>query len=202
MKVINLTYRENYEPFTHMLIEDEQIITEYIFETYDQYGQPIGHTAAGDASVFNEYSPLYSDVKTKLIERFGLPKDTEVIISGDDIDELVVEVDGETDAKYEKFVKEYEEENSIYEEIEAVTYFNGHNWQTFVLSGDNADGDVLNDDDDTAIDILKGWNDVELHDFKPAIERGNANGYTFEVSRYQNAFEVALVAPEINDDED
>lgn len=190
MKVIEINYPQDEQ---YLIVSNDIIYKENVFETYDKYGFKVGHENAGDYSIYNQYSDLSDSVLDEIRKRMNLSEDDEIELNGDNSSELAILINGEENEEAEDIATEFEHENSNYEEVLAITYWDGHNWKTFTLDGENPDGNLLDDDDETAKAILKAYNDVEMEDWLPATEKGDKDGYVFTSSNWVGHFEIAEV---------
>lgn len=159
---IKRVHSENYpNPILAISAEIEEM---ELHETYDQFGQLVGHDNAGDYSIYNQYSYADSDCLKELIEHFQITSQTNDYNTPDDVDFLSINSDGEIDitlnieeqdienfdrAKINAFIKKWEEENAEYNTIKGFDYWDGSNWRTIVVEDhvwDNPTHKVIEDE--------------------------------------------------------
>jgi hypothetical protein len=168
---IFLTENFNEGPTTYYAISADKIETLNLFETYDQHGQKVGHTNAGDYHLDNsDGTYAMQDCIKAINEKFGIglnDVDVTIIKNGEEF-----EVDhndmGWNESEVNDFIKEWRKENESLTEVEGFTYWDGRNWKTITTSVDDGEPshEVVSDEKLVA----------ELHD---AIENKS-----FEVSGF------------------
>src|SRR5690554_5812549 len=117
-------------------------------ETYDQFGQLVGHDIAGDYSIYNQYSYADADCLKELIEHFKITSTAYDYNTPDDVDFLSINSDGKIEitlnieeqdienfdrAKINHFIKKWEEENAVYNSVTGFNYWDGRKWQTVIV---------------------------------------------------------------------
>lgn len=127
-------------------IDPAKIETLNLFETYDGFGQQVGHYNAGDYHPDNSASPAVQDCLNAIAEKFGIDTDG-IEFRGDEI-----EFEGVPDnvAAIRDFVSSWIADNASIGTCEGFTFWNGHNWQTVIVSAEWDEGaithTVINDD--------------------------------------------------------
>lgn len=158
---IFLTEANSEGPVTYYAIPDEKIETLNEFETYDRYGQQIGHEAAGDYHIDNEQSPARQDCISAIQEKFrvivNIDTHNEVVewIDNTEVDEWISDQNdpteaGEFIAEINSFISEWVEENSTITTLRGFDYWDGSNWRTVVVERehtgrDNTSHQILDD---------------------------------------------------------
>ena len=159
---IFLTEADNQGPATYYAIPEGKIETLNEFETYDRYGQQIGHEAAGDYHIDNEQSPAKQDCIAAIQEKFGHSvsidyKNGVEVIDNTETDEWISEqvdpaVAGEFISEINSFISEWVEENSTITTLRGFDYWDGSNWRTVVVERehtgrDNTSHQILDDEE-------------------------------------------------------
>jgi hypothetical protein len=111
-------------------IPSDKIETISLHETYDQYGQTIGHTNAGDYSIENEYCEAESLCITDLCEKFNIENDNINAIHPDGDIELEDQVENLDIEAVKNFILIWEKENCTYTTVNGFNYWDGHNNKT------------------------------------------------------------------------
>lgn len=144
---------EDYRPNPILAISNE-IETLNIADTYDQFGQTVGHENAGDYHFDNSYSSACDDCAEAIIDHF---KEVNSVTFDDyDVSTLYLKNGGEInscdydnfsdDEEYNKtlqliidindFIENWRKENETFTKCEGFDYWNGHNWRTVVTAID------------------------------------------------------------------
>lgn len=159
---IKSTDSESYpNPICAISIEIEDL---ELHQTYDRFGQLIGHDNADDYSIYNQYSYADSDCLKELIERFQITSKVNDYNTPNDVDFLSINSDGEIDitlnieeyeienfdrVKINAFIKKWEEENAEYNTVKGFDYWDGSNWRTIVVEDliwDNPTHEIIEND--------------------------------------------------------
>ena len=157
--------------------QDFQIMD--LSECYDRFGQGIGAYNAGDYSIHNSASDAKKDCIDAIKEKF------EFVNKHDPID---IYIDGgggaigtETDylGQYEKieiceFIEKWENDNATSEQVKALTYWDGNNFQSVIISAENQDESCSHEQIEDKEEIEK-LNDLIFN----AKELKTSNGCTF-----------------------
>ena len=91
--------------------------------------------------------------------------------------------------------KEGDEEAHV--QAQFIDYWDGHNWRTFYLDIDGTDyrdGELLDDDDETAKQILAEFKEAEFSQYKQGVSHAETEHYIFSKSQFVNSFWIASVA--------
>lgn len=143
---IKRAHSENYpNPILAISAEIEEL---KLHETYDQFGQLVGHDNAGDYSIYNQYSYADADCLKELIEHFQITSQANDYNNPDDVDFLSIDSDCEIHitlnieeyeienfdrAKINEFIAKWEEQNADYNTVKGFNYWDGSNWRTIVV---------------------------------------------------------------------
>jgi len=185
---IFLTEANSEGPVTYYAIDAEKIKEIPESDTYDRYGQQIGHEAAGDYHIDNDYSSAKQDCIAAIEEKFGYKvsidyKNGVEVIENTETDEWISEqIDpteaGELISDINSFISEWGNENSTITALRGFNYWDGHNWKTVVVEREHTGRD------NTSHQIL---DDQELiAELNEAIETSNRTIYEFGKEKYQS----------------
>lgn len=131
-----------------------------LHETYDRFGQLIGHDIAADYSIYNKDSGADWKCLKELIEHFQITSKANdtlintVFINSDGEIEITLNIE-EQDienfdrAKINAFIKKWEEKNADYNTVKGFNYWDGQNWKTVVVEDyiwDNPTHEIIEND--------------------------------------------------------
>lgn len=129
-----------------VIINENQIVTKKLCETYDDYGHECGCYNAGCYAINNYDSDFIEDLKKAISVKFGeLPAydvnsstpDSGYIVWDDDVDdEELTNVDREA---INVFLNEWVEENTKHPEVTVFEYHDGSNWHSLAMSVEGTD---------------------------------------------------------------
>jgi len=120
---------DSYAPQPILAISNE-IETLKLAETYDRFGQQVGHTNAGDASIKNtDYTGTYYDLLDAVRGRFEISEDIDFDI---DVYNLTAEEINVDPSELKSFCEKWCEENESFNEVKGFDYWDGHNWKTVI----------------------------------------------------------------------
>jgi len=119
-------------------------------ETFNKYGQQIGCYDAGCYSLDNSSSGVHKNLQIAIKEEFGIAIQID----------LRFQIDGslssEENEEIKAFISSWIEENTSHVECESFNFWDGRNWQSFVIDIDLGEPPVLRleEDDPVSISIL------------------------------------------------
>lgn len=126
-----------------VLINDNQIESKKLCETYDDFGQQCGCYAAGCYSIDNCESDFESDLKDVIKKKFGQLNTFNIIPCFDEYAfeyEDEPEEDDNTDVEeINKFINEWIKENTSHCDAEVFEYHDGSNWHSLAISVEGTD---------------------------------------------------------------
>ena len=150
---------EEDEQVKYLAIGEERIKDMYLHDTYNDYGQLVGYTDAGDWSVLNHSCDLYQDCLKAIKEQFLNGLDTDYIEINDDfsiywfgwdLDGNNISLSEEKKTEIQNWIKEYEEKNSKYGECRGFNYHDGNNWESVIVYneyGENTNYEEVTDEE-------------------------------------------------------
>ena len=190
---------ENYEVLKSIyedgiyIVDKDNIEESYLHDCYGEDGQIIGHTDAGDYSLHNTVgdSAIF-DMRQDGCKVFGEGfadielgyDDEDIYISNYDELEGVTASEEEIDA----WLNEWEKNNANYTEVDAITWWNGHNYESKMLDAEECFAELRRIDGSEI-----------LADFEKAVKRGDVSEsdykyeyrgdiYRFEKDSYNMTF--------------
>lgn len=162
-------------------------------DCYNDYGQAIGHYDAGDYSLENSESDMLSDMIEDGLSIFGesfedIELDNDLTISN--AEELGL---SDRESEINAFIKSYEEENSCYNTVKAIQYWDGCNNRTLILEGKFVDEDAEIVEDDQAREILEEYQSIEPGEYNHGFSyvQGEKNQYKF--TQYPCFYECEVI---------
>lgn len=158
---IFLTEADSEGPVKYFAIDAEKIETLNEFETYDRYGQTVGHENAGDYHIDNQYCSAKQDCIAAIEEKFGVDVNIDThnqvveVIDNTEVDEWISEqtdpaVAGELISEINTFISEWAEENQTLTTCKGFNFWDGSNWATVVVQRehtDNVSHEILDDEE-------------------------------------------------------
>ena len=199
---IFLTKADNEGEITYLAIDSEKIETLNVFETYDQYGQEVGHGNAGDYHIDNQYSDAKQDCIAAIQEKFGVEVNIDThnvcveTIDNTEVDEWISDeidpaVAGEFINEINTFISEWVEENSTYTTLKGFNYWDGNNWKTVVVEMEHGDckSHQLVDDEDLIEELNKSIEEKEFLKKGHGMTCYRSGKWAIGVSQYQGDWE-------------
>lgn len=173
------------DPSDDILVVSEKAIESVaIADTYDHYGQKVGHIDAGDYltietqeaadaanEIYNNNRQEWDD-ETPPIEKFQVG-DAVSAYDYSDVFDALIDHDGVTLEQ---------------EEIQAIQYWDGHNFRTFALEGDGQDGEII-DDDDLIEKLESALDEMEYSHETTGCKYWETENFVICESAWQGAFE-------------
>ncbi len=125
---------------TPILAISNKIETLNLSDTYDRYGQEVGHYNAGDYHFDNSDSDAIRDCNTALVNAGLLNNSDEISWVYDSPTAFVDDVYGENEGcdkdAITEFAEQWREDNEYLTKVSGFNYWDGHNWKTVVTSCD------------------------------------------------------------------
>lgn len=179
-------------------IDSAKIETMNLCDTYDQFGQKVGHTDAGDYHPDNSASTILDDCLDAITEKFKIntgdiefDEDNDLLFPEDNYPENMSEI--------RAYAKTWIDEHKNETTCEGFTFWNGHNWQTIITACDQ-DSAITHQvvDDETLVAEL-AWAIVSREFVKEKFGEKvykSDNGYYVIDSYVQGAWEAYRIVPE------
>lgn len=145
---IKKRFNDAYTP-TPVLAISNEIETLNLADTYDDFGQQVGHSDAGDYSIHNsDYSDAYHDMIKAVRESFSINEDVEFDIDVNDL--TATEEIGVNAEELKSFCEKWREDNETFNTVKGFDHWDGHNWKTIVteIEFGEASHDVVAENED------------------------------------------------------
>lgn len=134
-------------------IKENEIETVRLSDCFDAYGNKIGHFNAGDYCLANENGEAMMDLINSISDTFDIDADDIELIETDNnvfVIDPVCCIDDEQEKRINEYIKKWQSKNEKFVEALAITYFDGHNWQSEILEIDGIGNDysdyfIIND---------------------------------------------------------
>lgn len=180
-----------------VLINENQIETKKLCETYDDFGQQCGCYSAGCYSIDNSDSDFESDLKDAIKKKFG-HLDTFNIVPC--VDEYAFEYEDEpegddnTDVEaINKFINEWIKENTYHCDAEVFEYHDGSNWHSLAISVEGVEPALEEVEEELNEKILDEYGDADWGDWQSGIMTGESELFTFKKSQWADDWTIAEV---------
>ena len=134
-------------------VKENEIETVRLSDCFDKYGNKIGHFNAEDYCLANEIGEAMMDLINSISDTFYIDADDIELIETDNnvfVIDPVCCIDDEQGKKINEYIKKWQSKNEKFVEALAITYFDGHNWQSEILEIDGIGNDysdyfIIND---------------------------------------------------------
>jgi hypothetical protein len=185
------TYKLNNEEGSLVIMDEDRFETKDLCECYDRYGQQNGCTDSGCYAISNNYCDAKKECLSAVKSKFGV--DVE-------IEDGLVTVDDEENKEITSFVEEWKRENEVHVDVQAYTFWNGHNHETLVLKTDIWEPNIEEADEALSKKIISEFEKCEFDDWKFGKCTVKSGGYMFTKTQYCDDPYIARV--EETEDED
>ena len=186
--VVNYTVLRFFEAedYRYKVIYSEDVVSGYLHDTYDRYGQPLDSYAASDWTLSNSGCDFAKDLTNALKEKFPSLDDEFHVDPDRDFDEDLL--NGVSKEVIDREIEKYVEEESTYTEAVYFNYWDGSNRQSVIIDCPTLDYEECEivDDEEVLKGIFNALDKVELSDRGTGIKSGRANGYCVQISAWQN----------------
>lgn len=182
-----------------VIINENQIETKKLCETYNDFGQKCGCYDAGCYSIDNSDSDFIKDLKKAVEEKFGFIPAYDIESVGEsaciNFDDSVDDEDAEKiDVEpIEKFINEWIKENTSHCDAEVFEYHDGSNWNSLAISVEGVEPALEEIEDGLNEKILEEYEDADWGDWQVGIKTGESKLFTFTKSQWQDDWAVARV---------
>lgn len=171
-----LKFYNSYDEDVYYLVDKDSIKKCDLYECYNDYGQQIGHTDAGDYSLHNTVgdSAIY-DMRQEGCKVFG-EGFADVELGYDDEDIYISnynELEGVAASEKEinEWLNNWEKNNAYYITVDAIIWWDGYNYESKILDAEEYFAELRRIDGKEI-----------LADFEKALQRGDVskNNYAYE----------------------
>ena len=182
-----------------VLINENQIESKKLCETYDDFGQQCGCYAAGCYSIDNSDSDFIKDLKKAVDEKFGFIPAYDVESVGDVAcinfdssvdDEDVENIDVEP---IEKFINEWIKENTSHCDAEVFEYHDGSNWHSLAISVEGTDPDLEEIEEELNAEIVNEYTSGHRTEFVQGKMVFETEHFIFTVTQFASDWTIANV---------
>lgn len=184
-----------------LLLDESQVETKKLCETYNDYGQKCDCYAAGCYSIDNSESDFIRDLKKAIDDKFGfipaydlesLDGETAYIQFDSSVDDADIEkIDTEP---IEEFINEWIKENTYHCEACVFEYFDGSNWRSLGISGDGIENpDLEAVEDELNEKIIVEYEEADWSGFDFGKKNGESESFTFLTTQFTSDFSIAQV---------
>lgn len=162
-------------------------------DCYNDYGQAIGHYDAGDYSLENSESSMLSDMIDRGCPVFGdsfadIELDSNLTISN--AEELGL---SDRESEINAFIKSYEEENSYYNTVKAIQYWDGHNNRSLIIGGLEVGGTAEIVENDQAREIVEEYQSIEPGEYNHGLSYVQGEKYQYKFTQYPCFYECEVI---------
>lgn len=194
-------YKEIYENERIFIVNDEDIEMGYLHNTYDQYGQKIGHTYACDYSLHNDEGTwAFEEMRKEGVDKFGEAFSEIEIDTADlsvqnyaDLEEIGIEASEE---ELNEWIRKWEEENANYTEVSHITWWNGNNFQSHILEDEEYGATLKRVSEDLEKSILAAYGEAEDWEEMEFGSQCRVGEYTFETTRFPHFYVAEVITGE------
>lgn len=167
-----------------LAVPAEKFTEQNLADLYDQYGQVIGSYNAGDYSLDNSASAAHEACGREL------PKALVFEFASIDPEENLPEDWDDITEKVRGFIAKWRKENESLAKVEALTYWDGHNWQSVILPSDFAPEAETHEEVSEASECAEVLRQIErLGEERGIVHYSAPEGWKVTASLFQGAFE-------------
>lgn len=175
------------------IVSTSEIKEVNLCDCYNDNGQVIGHYDAGDYSLENSESGMLSDMIDRGCPVFGdsfadIELDSDLTISN--AEELGL---SDRESEINAFIKSYEEENSCYNTVKAIQYWDGHNNRSLIIEDLEVNGTAEIVDDNQAREILEEYQSIEPGEYNHGFNYVQGEKYQYKFTQYPCFYECEVI---------
>ena len=148
-------------------VKKNEIETVRLSDCFDKYGNKIGHFNAEDYCLSNEIGEAMMDLIISISDTFYIDADDIELIETDNnvfVIDPVCCIDDEQEKRINEYIKKWQSKNEKFVEALAITYFDGHNWQSEILEIDGIGNDYSDyfiiDDSEIEVDLDEAFEEM------------------------------------------
>lgn len=162
-------------------------------DCYNDYGQLIGHYDAGDYSLENSEcsmrQEMIKDGRSVFGESFeNIELDSDLTISN--AEELGL---SDRESEINAFIKSYEEENSYYNTVKAIQYWDGSNNRSLIIGGLEVGGNAEIVEGDLSREILEEYQNIEPGEYNNGLSYVQGEKYQYKFTQYPCFYECEVI---------
>lgn len=184
----------------YFAIPADKIETLNVFETYDKYGQKVGHENAGDYHIDNSQSDAKSDCEIAIKEKYGVEVSIDAhnscieVIDNTEVDEWISENEDENAGNFiselNAFILEWCNEKENISSCQGFTYWNGNDWKTIITDYefDGNPSHSIVDDEDLIVELSAAIENKEFVNEGFGCKNYESGNWNIEKSYYQGTW--------------
>ena len=182
-----------------VLINENQIESKKLCETYDDFGQQCGCYAAGCYSIDNSDSDFIKDLKKAVDEKFGFIPAYDIDCVGEsaciNFDDSVDDEDAEKiDVEpIEQFINEWIKENTSHCDAEVFEYHDGSNWNSLAISVEGTDPALEEIEEELNAEIVNEYISGHRTEFVQGKMAFETEHFIFTVTQFASDWTIANV---------
>ena len=182
-----------------VIINESQIESKKLCETYGDFGQQCGCYAAGCYSIDNCESGFMKDLKNAVEEKFGFIPAYDVESVGDvaciNFDSSVEDEEAEKiDVEpIEKFINEWIEENTYHCDAEVFEYHDGSNWHSLAINVEGVEPALVEVEEELNNKIISEYQDADRTEFNMGKMVFESESFIFTVTQFASDWTIATV---------
>ena len=182
-----------------VIINESQIESKKLCETYDDFGQQCGCYAAGCYSIDNCESGFMKDLKNAVEEKFGFIPAYDVESVGDvaciNFDSSVEDEEAEKiDVEpIEKFINEWIKENTSHCDAEVFEYHDGSNWHSLAISAEGTEPALEEIEEELNAEIVNEYISGHRTEFVQGKMVFETEHFIFTVTQFASDWTIANV---------
>lgn len=182
-----------------VIINENQIETKKLCETYNDFGHQCGCYDAGCYSIDNSDSDFIKDLKKAVEEKFGFIPAYDIESVGEsaciNFDDSVDDEDAEKiDVEpIEKFINEWIKENTSHCDAEVFEYHDGSNWNSLAISVDGVEPALVEVEEELNDKIISEYQDADRTEFNMGKMVFESESFIFTVTQFASDWTIATV---------
>lgn len=180
-----------------VIINEDQIETKKLCETYDEHGQQCGCYAAGCYSLDNSESDFENDLRNAVEKEFGLLSAYNIMNTlGACVFEFEEEPDetDDTDVEaIESFINAWVKENTSHCDATVFEYHDGSNWHSLAIDVEGVDPALEEVEDELNEKIISEYEDAERTEFVMGKMVFESDSFIFTVTQFASDWTIAEV---------
>lgn len=180
-----------------VIINENQIESKNLCETYNDFGQECGCYDAGCYSIDNSDSDFESDLKDAIKKKFGHLDTFNIIPCFDEYAfeyEDEPEEDDNTDVEaINKFINEWIKENTSHCDAEVFEYHDGSNWHSLAISVEGVEPVLVEVEEELNDKIISEYQDADRTEFNMGKMVFESESFSFTVTQFASDWTIATV---------
>jgi hypothetical protein len=185
---MNKVYKLNNADGSLVIMDEDRFETANLCDCYDEYGQQNGCTDSGCYAVSNDYCDAKKECLAAVKSKFGVDAEIECGI---------VTVDNEEIEEITSFVEDWKKENEVHVDVQAYTFWDGHNHKTLVLSTDIWEPNIEEVNEELSTKIISAFEKCEFDNWNFGKCASTSGGYRFTQTQYCDDPYIACVEEDI-----